>query len=137
MAADHDLWGSSAPFQLGASSQRFPSRAPGFLGLVLSAVSVANELESADLSVGPAIELENVSVHAAGHTILEEINLRIAPGDHVAIVGPSGAGKSSLLGLLLGWYRSAEGSLLVDGAALEGTHLAQLRKDTAWVDPAV
>jgi ABC-type bacteriocin/lantibiotic exporter with double-glycine peptidase domain len=100
-------------------------------------VSVASELESADLSGGVAIELANVSVHAAGHTILEEINLKIAPGDHIAIVGPSGAGKSSLLGLLLGWYRPADGSLLVDGAALEGTHLDQLRKDTAWIDPAV
>jgi ABC-type bacteriocin/lantibiotic exporter with double-glycine peptidase domain len=95
------------------------------------------DLESADLAGGVAIELANVSVHAAGHTILEAINLKIEPGDHVAIVGVSGAGKSSLLGLFLGWYRPAEGSLLVDGAALEGAHLDQLRKDTAWIDPAV
>jgi ABC-type bacteriocin/lantibiotic exporter with double-glycine peptidase domain len=104
--------------------------------------SAAGELEPSDiqsvhLSGGAAIELANVSVHAAGHTILEEINLKIAPGDHVAIVGPSGAGKSSLLGLLLGWYRPAEGSVLVNGAALEGAHLDHLRKDTAWIDPAV
>jgi ATP-binding cassette subfamily B protein len=103
----------------------------------ISLASSAGELESSGLSGGAAIELANVSVHAAGHTILEEINLKIAPGDHVAIVGPSGAGKSSLLGLLLGWYRPAEGSLLVDGGALEGAHLDQLRKDTAWIDPAV
>jgi ABC-type bacteriocin/lantibiotic exporter with double-glycine peptidase domain len=102
-----------------------------------STASVTSEIESADLSGGAAIELEKVSVHAAGHTILEEINLKIAPGDHVAIVGPSGAGKSTLLGLLLGWYRPAEGDLLVDDAALEGAHLDQLRKETAWIDPAV
>jgi len=108
----------------------------------LSVASAASErdssdLQSADLSSGAEIELANVSVHAAGHTILEEINLKIAPGDHVAVVGPSGAGKSSLLGLLLGWYRPAGGSLLVDGAALEGAHLDRVRKDTAWIDPAV
>jgi ABC-type bacteriocin/lantibiotic exporter with double-glycine peptidase domain len=103
----------------------------------LSPVSVVSELESADLSGGAAIEFGNVSVHAAGHPILEEINLNIAPGEHIAIVGASGAGKSSLLGLLLGWYRPAEGRVLVDGAALEGAHLDQLRKDTAWIDPAV
>ncbi len=107
-----------------------------------SPASVASEiesadLESADLAGGVAIELANVSVHAAGHTILDKINLKIEPGDHVAIVGVSGAGKSSLLGLFLGWYRPAEGSLLVDGAALEGARLDQLRKDTAWIDPAV
>jgi ABC-type bacteriocin/lantibiotic exporter with double-glycine peptidase domain len=98
---------------------------------------LASEIESADLSGGVAIELANVSVHAAGHTILEQINLKIEPGDHVAIVGVSGAGKSSLMGLLLGWYRPAEGSVLVDGAALEGAHLEHLRKDTSWIDPAV
>jgi ABC-type transport system involved in cytochrome bd biosynthesis fused ATPase/permease subunit len=81
--------------------------------------------------------LANVTVHAAGHTILEEINLKIDPGDHVAIVGVSGAGKSSLLGLLLGWYRAAAGSVLVDGVALEGAHLDRLRQQTAWIDPAV
>ena len=103
----------------------------------VSSASVASELESGELSGGVAIELTNVSVRAAGHTILEEINLKIEPADHVAIVGPSGAGKSSLMGLLLGWYRPAEGSVLLDGVALDGDHLDQLRNDTAWIDPAV
>jgi ABC-type bacteriocin/lantibiotic exporter with double-glycine peptidase domain len=96
-----------------------------------------NGFDSADLSLGGAIELVNVNVLAAGHTILEQINLKIEPGDHVAIIGASGAGKSSLLGLLLGWYRPAVGSVLVDGTALEGAHLDQLRKQTAWIDPTV
>jgi ATP-binding cassette subfamily B protein len=81
--------------------------------------------------------MANVSVHAGGHTILEAINLKIEPGDHVAIVGVSGAGKSSLLGLLLGWHRAAAGSVLVDGAVVEGAQLEQLRQRTAWIDPAV
>ncbi len=106
-----------------------------------AAKSVAHEFASAQQSEerfdGVAIELANVNVVAAGHTILEEINLKIEPGDHVAIVGASGAGKSSLLGLLLGWYRPAQGSVVVDGAALEGAHLEHLREQTAWVDPAV
>jgi ABC-type transport system involved in cytochrome bd biosynthesis fused ATPase/permease subunit len=103
----------------------------------ISSASVANEFASAEPSDGVSIELSKVNVLAAGHTILEEINLKIEPGAHVAIVGASGAGKSSLLGLLLGWYRAAEGTVLVDGAALEGAHLDLLRKQTAWIDPAV
>ena len=103
-----------------------------------SAISVTSELEAAaDRSGGVAIELANVNVHAAGHTILAEINLKVEPGEHVAIVGISGAGKSSLLGLLLGWHRPAQGSIVVDGAALEGVILDRLRARTAWVDPAV
>ena len=55
----------------------------------------------------------------------------------MAVVGPSGAGKSSLLGLLLGWHRPAAGILLVDAKPLRGDRLEWLRKQTAWVDPAV
>ena len=73
----------------------------------------------------------------AGHTVLEEIDLRIEAGSHVAIVGPSGAGKSSLVGLLLGWHRPAHGRILVDGEPLQGQRLERLRRETAWVDPAV
>lgn len=86
---------------------------------------------------GVTIALEGVSVRAAGHTILEGIDLTIEAGSHVAIVGPSGAGKSSLVGILLGWHRPATGRVLVDGAPLDGQRLERLRRETAWVDPAV
>ena len=86
---------------------------------------------------GVALALESVSVRAAGHTILEDIDLRLERGSHVAIVGPSGAGKSSLVGLLLGWHRPATGRVLVDGEPLDATRLASLREETAWLDPAV
>ena len=86
---------------------------------------------------GVRIDIEGVSVVAAGQTILEDIHLSIEPGSHVAIVGPSGAGKSSLVGLLLGWHRPAAGRLLVDNNPLAGERLAQLRRQTAWVDPGV
>jgi len=83
-----------------------------------------------------AIRLENVSVRAAGHTILEDINLEIPAGSQVAIVGASGAGKSSLVGLLLGWWRPACGKVFVDGEPLAG-RLEEVRQAIAWVDPAV
>lgn len=87
----------------------------------------------------PGVELvwRAVSVVAAGRTILSEVELHVAPGEHVAIVGRSGAGKSSLLGLLLGWHRAASGELTVDGARLDGATLAALRRVTTWVDPSV
>ena len=83
-----------------------------------------------------ALRLENVAVRAAGHTILEDVNLEIPAGSHVGIVGPSGAGKSSLVGILLGWWQPAAGRVLVDGEPLQ-ERLEQLRRHTAWVDPEV
>ena len=86
---------------------------------------------------GIAIKMEQVSVQAAGQLILSDIDLTIEPGSHVAVVGASGAGKSSLVGLLLGWHRPAAGQVIVDGKVLQGADLEQLRRETAWVDPAV
>ena len=109
---------------------------------VTVAESISKQIDENDGPVtettqGVALALRNLSVRAAGHIILEDINLHIEPGSHVAIVGPSGAGKSSLVGLLLGWHRPAAGQILIDGQPLTEQHLLQLRQQTAWVDPAV
>jgi ATP-binding cassette subfamily B protein len=86
---------------------------------------------------GVRVEMRDVSVVAAGHTLLESIDLDIDASSHVAIVGLSGAGKSTLVSLLLGWHRPASGHVLVDGALLDPERIARLRRQTAWVDPAV
>jgi ATP-binding cassette subfamily B protein len=86
---------------------------------------------------GVELTLEGVSVKASGHTILKNLDVMIEAGSHVAIVGPSGAGKSTLVGLFLGWHRASTGRILVDGMPLEPERLDRLRRETAWVDPAV
>ncbi|MEI7988163.1 MAG: ATP-binding cassette domain-containing protein [Chloroflexota bacterium] len=83
------------------------------------------------------IKFKDVSVVASGHTILEDVNLIIHAGEHVAIVGPSGAGKSSLVSLLLGWHRAASGKIWIDNEQLTGKRLRALRQEITWVDPAV
>ena len=83
------------------------------------------------------IDITQGTVLAGGHVLLRDLELRIEPGEHVAIVGPSGAGKSTLIGLLLGWHALASGAALVDGEVLDAAKLAALRRSTAWVDPAI
>ncbi len=84
-----------------------------------------------------SIELDGVTVVAAGHEILRGVDLTVPSGAHVAIVGRSGAGKSTLLGLLLGWHVPTVGEVRADGRRVAGERLARLRDETAWVDPAV
>lgn len=86
---------------------------------------------------GASLSIANGRVVAGGHTILEDIDLVVRPGEHVAIVGPSGAGKSSLVGLALGWYGLAEGRFEIDGEPAGPGEVAALRRRTAWVDPTV
>jgi ABC-type bacteriocin/lantibiotic exporter with double-glycine peptidase domain len=100
--------------------------------------SVRETTRSAAAFTGPvSLIFEHVEVTAAGYTILQDINLVIQPGEHVAIVGRSGAGKSSLVGLLLGWYRPAKGRILLNGQELDESIVERLRPHVAWVDPAV
>ena len=57
-----------------------------------------------------------------GHrlSVLESLDLRINPGDSVAIIGPSGAGKSTLLSLLAGLDIPESGEILFQGEAFSG-----------------
>ena len=102
-----------------------------------SEVSEVQGSEGSQAGHGVSLHFEQVTVRTAGHVILREVDLSIDAGSHVGIVGPSGAGKSTLVGLLLGWHRPAVGRVLVDGAPLGPRQLEGLRRQTAWVDPAV
>jgi ABC-type bacteriocin/lantibiotic exporter with double-glycine peptidase domain len=82
---------------------------------------------------GVAIQFAHASFAAAGHTILEDVDLVIPAGAYIGIVGSSGAGKSTLVGALLGFMQPVAGQVRVDGAPLT----TALRRETAWVDPAI
>jgi len=103
----------------------------------LGVIAASSPDVSADAASGVAITMEKVRIKGGGHTILDKVNLTIAPGEHVAIVGVSGAGKSTLVGLLLGWLRPARGEIKVDGDLLDLPGIERLRRTTAWVDPAI
>lgn len=104
------------------------------LGAPEEAVASVSGLPPEPFIEPPQLHFQDVSVEASGHVILADVNLEIEPGSHVAIVGPSGAGKSSLVGILLGWLKPSRGQVMVNGAE---PNIDQLRRSTAWVDPAV
>ncbi len=64
---------------------------------------------------------------------LRGFDLRVAPGEKVALVGPSGAGKSTVFRLLLRFYDPQGGRALVDGVDLRDADPAEVRARMALV----
>lgn len=67
-----------------------------------------------------ALEIRNVSHRFGEFPVLDQINLKIWPGQIVAIVGPSGCGKSTLLKAILGTHPPTQGEILADGEPVTG-----------------
>ncbi len=79
---------------------------------------------------GSRVELEGVEFHYPSrpqHASLRDFNLRVAPGETVALVGPSGAGKSTVFHLLLRFYDAQRGRIAIDGVSVKDTSLEGLR----------
>ena len=74
-----------------------------------------------------AIEVRRVSFDYGTSSLLRDVDLTLAPGEHVVILGPNGAGKSSLAGLMLGLYRPTSGMLLADGIPYDELDVRALR----------
>lgn len=62
-----------------------------------------------------AIDVENLTYHRAGRTILRDVGFHADPGDVLALIGPNGSGKSSTLRCLLGLARAASGTAFIHG----------------------
>ncbi|MAY84735.1 MAG: multidrug ABC transporter ATP-binding protein [Flavobacteriales bacterium] len=65
--------------------------------------------------------------------VLKSVDFEIKSGEQVALVGPSGAGKSTITSLLLNFYRSTEGEILIDGENINKYSLDSLREQMAIV----
>lgn len=65
--------------------------------------------------------------------VLNGVNLRIRPGDRVALTGPSGEGKTTLLKLLIGLHNPVEGEILYDGRSLSTTGVRAIRNQIGVV----
>lgn len=76
------------------------------------------------------IELTNVSFRYNDNMpyVLENLSLKIRPGQYVAIVGKTGCGKSTLMRLLLGFEKPQKGAVYYDGKDLDTIDLRSLRR---------
>jgi ATP-binding cassette, subfamily B, bacterial len=76
-------------------------------------------------------EFRDVSFHYPGsaHRVLKNLNFRLEPGEHVALVGENGQGKTTLVKLLARLYDPTSGAIYLDGEDLRDYSVEQLHKE--------
>ena len=77
-----------------------------------------------------AIEMNNVSFryNDSMPNVIDNLSLKIRPGQYVAIVGKTGCGKSTLMRLLLGFEKADRGAIYYDGKDINSLDLKSLRR---------
>jgi subfamily B ATP-binding cassette protein MsbA len=80
------------------------------------------------------IEFRDVSFeYHSGQSVLSRINLRIAPGEKIAIVGATGAGKSTLISLVPRLYDPSSGTVSIDAEDIRNYSVQSLRAQISLV----
>ena len=102
--------------------------------LIASPTEISDE-RKAPGELSGSIELARVSFRylSNGPLVLDNVTLKITPGEYVALVGPSGSGKSSLFRLLLGFERPESGAVFYDGKSIETLDASALRRQLGVV----
>ena len=97
---------------------------------VLKALPEQAGEKNAPCRVGGAIELSHVSFRYDDHMplVLDNVSLKVKPGQYVAIVGKTGCGKTTILKLLLGFEKPQQGAVYYDGKDIENLDVRQLRR---------
>ena len=81
-------------------------------------------------SLGGGIELSHVSFRYTDSMpdVLDDLSIKIRPGEYVAIVGETGCGKSTLIRILLGFEKPRKGAVFYDGKDINSLDLRSLRR---------
>ncbi len=81
-----------------------------------------------------SLELENVTFsYVKEKKLIENFNLKVKPGQKIAIVGPTGCGKTTLINLLMRFYDVNEGHILVDNVDIRDVTRNDLRSGFGMV----
>ena len=85
------------------------------------------------------IEFDDVSFHYedSEENVLSHVNLKVRPGEYVALVGSSGAGKTTLCSMIPRFYDVTSGSIRLDGKDIRDIKLKELRRQIGIVQQDV
>lgn len=80
------------------------------------------------------IEFKNVSFsYVEGRPILKDVSFKVGKGESFAIAGPTGCGKTTLINLLMRYYETDSGDILINGKSIKDIPRAELRRYIGFV----
>ncbi len=138
-------WRLFGPVQTLARLSDLVQRARAAGGRVFEVLDAPEELPDAPDAIAieqvrGAMHVRNVSFRYPGDSpdklqpiVLHNVDVRIEPGNTVALCGPSGSGKSTILNLLLRFYDPTEGEVLLDGRDIRSVKRESFRRHVALV----
>ncbi len=87
------------------------------------------------MSTDFSMELINVTYRYKDATrdAVRDVSMKIAPGEHVALVGPSGSGKTTLAELMVRFFDVNDGKILIGGVNVKDISSAELMKQVSFV----
>ena len=68
-----------------------------------------------------SVELANVTKRFADVVAVDDVSLRVMPGEFLSLLGPSGCGKTTTLRMLAGFEEPTAGDILISGQSVRGT----------------
>ena len=92
----------------------------------------ADQVPEKDPAISPEckgeVELDHVAFrYVPDRPLIKDLNLKVNPGERVAIVGPTGCGKTTIINLLMRFYDVDSGEIRVDGADIRDMTRHDLR----------
>ncbi len=102
---------------------------------ILDATPEISEGKEVVTRLSGGIELNNISFRYSDSmpNVLDDLSLKIRPGQYVAIVGTTGCGKSTLMRVMLGFETPQKGSVYYDGKDISSLDLKSLRRSIGTV----
>lgn len=102
-------------------------------GRIFALLDAEEEIPDSESCIVPesragSVEFRNVKFgYTPDRLLMKGVNITVKPGQKVAIVGPTGAGKTTLINLLMRFYETTDGSIIVDGENIKNMTRAELR----------
>jgi len=95
---------------------------------------VSDENSAVISNVTGNVELKNVDFsYVPDKELIKDLNLKVSPGQRVAIVGPTGCGKTTIINLLMRFYDVDSGSIMVEGQDIRDVKRDSLRSSYGMV----